>query len=144
MERPTLLCGPAVAARAGADVAAFVAGTELLHVRLENRPRHYMWDLLVRAIGRPDLPVGRGLVFDTAQLAIQYALSGDGVALVDPALFRDEIAAGRLVAPFGLGLDSRYGYFLTIAREDLDDEAVALFRSWMIGRFAATGGGDPG
>jgi DNA-binding transcriptional LysR family regulator len=113
-----------------------------------------MWELLIRAIGRPELPVQRGLVFDTAQLAVQYALSGEGLALVDPMLFRDDIAAGRLVCPFETRLSSGYGYYLVTAPEDLD-EAVAVFRSWLIRRFAeaspdaatpagTTPGGPPG
>ncbi len=85
--------------------------------------------------GGPTSPVDGGLVFDTAQLAVQYALSGDGLALVDPVLFRDDLAAGRLVAPFETRLASGYGYYLVTAPEDLD-EAVALFRSWLIRRFA--------
>ncbi len=94
-----------------------------------------MWQLMARAMGRPDLAVDRGIVFDTAQLAVQYALSGDGLALVDPMLFRDDLAAGRLVSPFETRLASGYGYYLVTAPEDLD-EAVALFRSWLIRRFA--------
>ena len=86
-------------------------------------------------MGRPDLAVDRGIVFDTAQLAVQYALSGDGLALVDPMLFRDDLEAGRLVSPFETRLASGYGYYLVTAPEDLD-EAVALFRSWLIRRFA--------
>ena len=136
MERPALLCSPAVLAGRGGDVAGVIASADLLHVRLEDRPRHYMWELFTRSIGRPDLDVGRGLVFDTAQLAVQYALSGDGLALVDPRLFREELVAGRLVQPFAQQLDNGYGYYLTTSPEDLDNEAVALFRSWLIHRFA--------
>ena len=50
-------------------------------------------------------------------------------------LFRDDLAAGRLVSPFETRLASGYGYYLVTAPEDLD-EAVALFRSWLIRRFA--------
>ncbi len=137
MERLTILCSPAVPRLEGSDPAGFVAAHDLLHVKLDDRPRHYMWELFTRSIGRPDLPVGRGLVFDTAQLAAQYALSGDGLALVDPLLFREELASGRLVQPFELRLDNGYGYYLTTSPEDLDNEAVALFRSWLIRRFSA-------
>ncbi|UDL95964.1 LysR family transcriptional regulator [Lichenihabitans sp. PAMC28606] len=137
MERLTILCSPAMLPSGTPDIANFVAGGDLLHVKLDDRPRHHMWELFTRSIGRPDLPVGRGLVFDTAQLAAQYALSGDGLALVDPLLFRDEIAAGRLVQPFDLRLANGYGYYLTTSPEDLDNEAVALFRSWLIRRFSA-------
>ena len=95
------------------------------------------WEMMARLIGRPDLAVDRGLVFDTQQLAVQYAMMGDGLALVDPMLFAEDIKAGRLVRPFDIWLDEGYGYYLTTHPEDLSNEAVALFRSWLIARFAA-------
>jgi len=64
-------------------------------------------------------------------------MSGDGLALLDPLLFHEEIKAGRLVRPLDLWLDEGYGYYLTTHPEDLSNEAVALFRSWLIARFAA-------
>jgi DNA-binding transcriptional LysR family regulator len=75
------------------------------------------------------------LVFDTAVLAVQYALSGQGVALCDTHLFADEIRAGRLVKPFDASLDDGYGYYLITHPEALGDTAIALFRSWLIERF---------
>jgi DNA-binding transcriptional LysR family regulator len=77
----------------------------------------------------------RGLVFDTAALAVQYALSGEGVALVDENLFADEIRRGQLVRPHEATLDDGYGYYLITHPEALSDAAVALFRSWLIERF---------
>ena len=135
MERVAVLCAPQVWGNGAADLASFIATRDLLHVRLGGRPHQHMWELMTRAVGRPDLPVDRGLVFDTAQLSIQYALSGDGVAVADPMLFRDDLAAGRLICPFETRVASGYGYYLATAPEDLD-EAVALFRSWLIRRFA--------
>jgi len=78
------------------------------------------------------------LVFDTEQLSVQYAILGDGIALSDPLLFAEEIKAGRLAQPFDLWLDEGYGYYLTTHPEDLSNEAVALFRSWLIARFSGT------
>ena len=68
-------------------------------------------------------------------------MMGDGLALLDPLLFHEEIKAGRLVRPFDLWLDEGYGYYLTTHPEDLSNEAVALFRSWLIARFS--GGAPP-
>ena len=135
MERLAVLCAPSALGEATPDLPALMARHDLLHVRLGGRPHQHMWELMARAVGRPDLAVDRGLVFDTAQLAVHYALSGDGLALVDPVLFAEDLAAGRLVAPFEARLASGYGYYLVTAPEDLD-EAVALFRSWLIRRFA--------
>ena len=69
---------------------------------------------------------------------------GDGLALTDPLLFAEEIKAGRLVQPFDLWLDEGYGYYLTTHPEDLSNEAVALFRSWLIARFSAASAGKAG
>ncbi|HMD73289.1 MAG TPA: LysR substrate-binding domain-containing protein, partial [Steroidobacteraceae bacterium] len=85
--------------------------------------------------------VERGLVFDTAILAVQYALSGEGLALVDTNLFSEEIRTGRLVRPFDISLDDGYGYYLITHPESLGDTAIALFRSWLIERF---GSGETG
>jgi DNA-binding transcriptional LysR family regulator len=120
------------------DPAKLIAASDLLHLKIDGRPRHFFWEMFVRSIGRPDLAVDRGLVFDTQQLAAQYAMSGDGLALLDPLLFHEEIKAGRLMRPFDLWLDEGYGYYLTTHPEDLSNEAVALFRSWLIARFSAS------
>jgi hypothetical protein len=40
------------------------------------------------------------------------------------------------VQPFDIWLDEGFGYYLTTHPEDLSNEAVALFRSWLIARFA--------
>jgi len=79
--------------------------------------------------------VERGLVFDTLILAAQYALSGEGVALLDRHMFAADLRAGRLVTPFDAVLEGGYGYYLTVHPEDLGDPAIAQFRSWMIQRF---------
>jgi DNA-binding transcriptional LysR family regulator len=137
MERLTPMCHPDVAARTrGRDLASFLAETELLHGKLDNEPRNRMWHMLVRQAGLA-LDTERGLVFDTTALAAQYALSGEGVALLDTKMFAADIEAGRLVAPYDIVLEAGYGYYLTIHPEDLSDPAIARFRSWMVERFGA-------
>ena len=113
MVRATPMCSPKLLELVDAsDPARLIAKSDLLHTKIEGRPRHFFWEMFVRSIGRPDLAVDRGLVFDTQQLAAQYAMSGDGIALIDPKLFHEEIRAGRLVAPFDLWIDEGYGYYL--------------------------------
>jgi DNA-binding transcriptional LysR family regulator len=138
MVRSTILCSPKLVQNIDrSDPARLIASSDLLHVKVDDRPRHFFWEMLARSLGRPDLAVDRGLVFDTAQLAVQYALSGDGLVLADPQLFQEEVRSGRLVKPFDVALEEGYGYYLTTHPEDLNNEAVALFRSWLIARFAA-------
>jgi DNA-binding transcriptional LysR family regulator len=135
-ERLTVLCHPRVAAaQRGQSLAEFIAANEIVHIRLADQPRHYLWLQFMRQMGLEKLDVERGLVVDTAVLAAQYALSGQGIALVDANLFADEIGSGRLVKPFEATLDAGYGYYLTTHPEGLADTAIALFRSWLIERF---------
>ncbi len=131
-----ILCHPDLARRhAGKDLAAFLRDNELIHVRIADLPRHHIWAQLVKQQNLSPVNFERGLVFDTALLAVQYALSGEGVALVDLNLFRDDVASGRLVRPFEVTLDEGYGYYLVTHPEALSDTAIALFRSWLIEHF---------
>ena len=136
----SLMCHPNVAARhAGKSLAEFIESNELVHVRISEQPRHHLWTQFARHWNLTALNVERGLVFDSAVLAVQYALSGEGVVLVDNYLFGDYIRTSQLVKPFENSLDDGYGYYLITHPEALSDTAVALFRSWLIERFG-TGG----
>src|SRR6202045_3337803 len=82
--RLSLLCHPSVAARhAGKEMAEFIAANEIVHVRIADLPRHHVWTQFVRQFGIGAVNFDGGLVFDTAVLAVQYALSGAGIVLVD-------------------------------------------------------------
>jgi DNA-binding transcriptional LysR family regulator len=134
--RLSILCHPNIAAaHHGTDLAAFIEANEIVHVRIADMPRHQFWSQFVRHNNLAGVNIERGLVFDTAVLAVQYALGGVGLALVDSNLFAEEISAGRLVKPFEVTLDDGYGYYLITHPEALGDTAIALFRSWLIERF---------
>src|SRR5271154_3714564 len=99
--RLSMLCHPSVAERhAGASLANFIESNELVHVRIADLPRHHMWAQFAKQANLGPISYERGLVFDTALLAAQYALSGEGLALVDVNLFAEELRAGRLGRAF--------------------------------------------
>jgi len=134
--RVTPVCSPELAAsQSNLSLEQFLAGNELLHVKLENQPRDLLWATFSRQCGLT-LDTDRGLAFDTAISAIQYAISGDGVVLADVDMFAAELANGKLVAPYDAVFEEGYGYYLKFHAEDLADPVIALFRSWMIARFA--------
>jgi DNA-binding transcriptional LysR family regulator len=136
--RLSVVCHPSIAAaHHGKDLGAFIEANEIVHVRIADLPRHHLWSQFVRQLGLSGVNIERGLVFDTVVLAAQYAAGGQGVALVDTNLFAEEISAGRLVKPFEATLDDGYGYYLITHPEGLGDTAIALFRSWLIGRFGS-------
>jgi LysR family transcriptional regulator, glycine cleavage system transcriptional activator len=134
----SVLCHPQLLSQQGAaDLATFISANEIIHVRLNDLPRHHLWTQFVRHLGLSALNVERGLVFDTAMLAVEYALSGDGIVLVDINLFNEHVRTGRLVRPFDLVFDEGYGYYLLTQPEALSDPAIASFRSWLIERLTS-------
>ncbi|QUD87887.1 LysR substrate-binding domain-containing protein [Phenylobacterium montanum] len=144
MVRVTPMCSPDLAEREkGKTLGEFLASNELLHTKLDNQPRDFLWTTFARQCGL-SLDTDRGLAFDTAMSAVQYATSGDGVVLADVDMLADEVKAGRLIAPFpSATFEEGYGYYLKFHPEDLGDPVIALFRSWMIGRFGAHAAGAP-
>jgi DNA-binding transcriptional LysR family regulator len=135
--RMSILCHPQLAERhAGKDLANFIRDNELIHVRIADLPRHHMWAQFARQANLGPISYERGLVFDTALLAAQYALSGEGLALVDVNLFAEDLRSGRLVRPFDVSLDDGYGYYLITHPDALSDTAIALFRSCLIEHFS--------
>ena len=136
--RVTPLCAPSVAAKsAGLDLPAFLAGQELLHVKLQGEAISAHWSHFARARGVA-LNTQRGTAFDTVTVAVQYAMAGQGVVLADIDMFADEVAQGRLVAPYDTVIEDGFGYYLALHPEDLGDPAISLFRSWMISRLGRT------
>jgi LysR family glycine cleavage system transcriptional activator len=138
MSRVTPACSPRLLAdHAGKSLRQFIAENELLHVKLEGESPGMIWDAFSHHFGL-SVHTDRGLAFDTAALAAQYAASGEGVALLDIDLFAQDIAAGVLATPFGEIFEDGYGYFLSLAAEDLADPVISVFREWMIRNFART------
>lgn len=137
----TPACAPEVAERSdGLDLMAFLRGNELLHVKLEGEPFGVFWSAYARLRGL-DVKVVRGLAFDTEAMAVQCAVTGGGVTLVDVEMFASELADGRLVIPFkDAACPSGFGYYLTVHPDDMADPAIALFRSWVIQRYAQVDG----
>lgn len=70
------------------------------------------WQAWWRAAGLDDLELRRGPYFNDAAALIQAAIDGTGVALGRKALVDLDIAAGRLVKPFGPAVRSQFSYFL--------------------------------
>ncbi|MNL46105.1 Glycine cleavage system transcriptional activator [compost metagenome] len=78
------------------------------------------------AEGRPASMLGWQSLLGTA------AMAGRGVAMLTPALFRDEIDGGRLIQPFPLLASDGRGYYMVYAESRRNLPKVRLFREWML------------
>jgi LysR family transcriptional regulator, glycine cleavage system transcriptional activator len=126
-ERRLPVCSPALLARLPLHEAADLSRHTLLHVA--TMPR--LWKDWLRAAGVPDLEPVASLTFDHFFLTIQAALDGLGVAMGPTALVADDLAAGRLIAPFpGVSLPARsYHAYLPELRSA--DPAIGVFCDWL-------------
>jgi LysR family transcriptional regulator, glycine cleavage system transcriptional activator len=96
--------------------------------RLHTRTRLNAWDDWAKCL-KARLPPARGQTFEHFYLSLQAAAAGLGVAIGSHALADDDLATGRLVAPFGFERD-RSAYFLLTTRPP-DDARVTTLLTWL-------------
>ena len=69
------------------------------------------WQVWLDAAGVSGVDATRGRRYGQSNMVIQAAIDGFGVALGRTALVHDDLAAGRLVCPFGPQVPADYGYY---------------------------------
>jgi LysR family glycine cleavage system transcriptional activator len=133
---PTLVGGPTPLA----SPADLVHHT-LLHVSWkmadDEAPSWRMW---LKAAGVEGVDAERGPRFNVDGLAIQAAIAGHGIALVNQALVLDDIAAGRLVRLFQPSAEERpsgFCYYLVYPEAHAGNPKVQAFRDWVMAEAAA-------
>ena len=105
----------------------------LIHTEWTPGTGHWPgWPDWLRAAAVTGVNVNKGLRFSDGALAIQAAVSGQGVALGSKALALDHLAAGRLIRPFELSLVTDFGYYIAYAKKRAEEPDVVAFRRWII------------
>lgn len=124
----TPVCAPALwSADRGPMSVADLAAATLIHPT-DSRADWTCW------LAAADMPAAlgkAGQVVDTDYMAIEAALSGLGITVVDPLLVQGELAAGRLVEPLGLRVRSGLGYYLVSPPGLLREARYQQFRDWL-------------
>ncbi|MCJ0825273.1 LysR substrate-binding domain-containing protein [Luteimonas sp. 50] len=92
------------------------------------------WPLWFARAGCAPLP--RQLQFADEVHAIQAAIAGQGVAMVNLALVADALDAGQLCQPFGPELPG-HGFQLAWAQARDADPDIAVVRAWLLAEAAA-------
>jgi len=141
-ESITPMCSPAVAARfkevspldreggLANDALRVLAGQTWLTA--DMRPDDWgQWQAYVQAAA--PTPVAT-VSFDHTYLALEAALDGVGVAMAPRYLMEDELASGRLVAPFPDALAPSEPYVIVYENHREGDRAIAAFSAWLLGQ----------
>ncbi len=122
------VCSPAVLVRAPLRRPEDLREHTLLHAA--TLPG--VWAQWLRAAGVPDLESRHSTTLEHFYLTLQAALDGLGVAMGPARLVSDDVAAGRLILPFGgPELPARsYCAYVPEARADLPE--VGSFCRWLL------------
>lgn len=70
--------------------------------------------------------------FGTQAMDAQIAIAGQGVAILNPGHFADEIASGRLYQPFALTLNDGRDYWLAYPESRRNIPKIKAFRTWLM------------
>lgn len=98
------------------------------------------WQMWLAGAGVDDVvDSSRGPRFGQQSMAIEAAVAGHGVALGTALVVADDLAAGRLVRPFGHSVYEEFTYFLVCRREVAETPRVRAFRSWLGEELGETG-----
>ena len=134
-EAYTPMCAPSLLAASGEPLRqpADLAAHRLLHDDAAALPGGAPgWAEWLAAAGvDPSIGVG-GRHFKQTDHAIQAAIDGAGVLLGRVAIAAPDLAARRLVRPFGLTLPSQYGYFFLTRPRRRREKPIAAFLQWLL------------
>lgn len=97
----------------------------------EGRPS---WSVWLDAAGVENIDAEHGITFNSVSMALAAAAEGQGVVFTLEALAKDDIEAGRLVAPFDLSLPMSFAYYMITLEEFADKPKITRFRDWLLNK----------
>jgi LysR family glycine cleavage system transcriptional activator len=125
------VCSPALAARIGATAAAPATPAALLEVPLIGiYSEQHNWDIWFEA-AQVDYTAGAAIVVDTLAVALEIALDGRGVALMNGPFADDHLQAGRLVRPVSHEVQCPGGWGLICRKDAEENPRIKVFMDWL-------------
>jgi LysR family glycine cleavage system transcriptional activator len=94
------------------------------------------WSDWLKVAGAAELETSRGVWFNQMSMAIHAAAQGQGVALTSLAIAADELAAGRLIAPFTMSVHTPFGYYFLCRPNQSASPRIAALRDFLVAEAA--------
>jgi LysR family glycine cleavage system transcriptional activator len=127
------VCSPALAKRLRHPED--LRGQTLLHAewRME-REAGANWRLWLKAAHLDSIDPARGMRFNMEAMMVQAAIDGLGVALASSTLVGGDLAAGRLVRPFGDSheIAPEFAHYVVYPKSSETIAKVTAFRDWAL------------
>lgn len=106
----------------------------LIHGDLNNfDPAQPDWAMWFKLAGIEDFDSSHGLHFTNAEMVIQAAVEGQGVALVGSVTVKDGLDSGYLVRLFEHSTLLDNAYYLVYPKSKIKLHRVSSFRNWLLG-----------
>jgi LysR family glycine cleavage system transcriptional activator len=92
------------------------------------------WRMWMAAAGVTNFDDGRCIGFPDSSHVVQAVIEGGGVGLADMDMIANDLADGRLVRVFDIGLTvaPEYAYHLVYPESSSDDPCILAFREWIL------------
>jgi LysR family glycine cleavage system transcriptional activator len=117
---------------------ADILGLPLLHdTAVERDQSGTDWRTYFKFVGVTAPSALEGQRFNQADLMLQAAARGLGLALARRSLIQDDLDTGQLAVAFPQTMAARYGYYLVSLPTVAERRAVASFRDWLAREAAA-------
>ena len=112
--------------------------TDLSYHTLLHDSSRRDWQAYIRQADlQQQVNVQHGPIFSHSAMVIQAAVHGQGVALVNNVMAKNELDAGRLVCPFKDILVSKNAFYLVCQDSQADSGKIAAFRQWIMAQAAS-------
>jgi LysR family glycine cleavage system transcriptional activator len=116
----------------------------LLH--LDWNPVHASWPTWadwLKAAGPLNVEATHGVFFNNMAMTLRAAAQGQGVALTSFAIAADDLAAGRLIAPFKTSVATPFGYYFLCRPDEAGSPRIKALREFLT-QEAALSAAEPG
>ena len=129
----TPMVSPGFLARHGGAIEA----KDLLTLPLVS-PHDAWWAYWLREAGVdvPEGPIRPGVRLDSQANEGHAAMAGQGVAMLTPFFWRNDLAEGRLVRPLAQVSSRGYGYWLVCPEHRRNTPKIKRFREWLLAEIA--------
>ena len=120
---------------------ADLAHSTLLHLEWNpSFPTWPSWSDWLKAAGAGEVEATRGVFFNQMSMAIAAAAQGQGVALASLAIAADDLASGRLVAPFATTVRTPFGYYFLCRPDAAETPRIQALRDFLVEEAALSPG----